>query len=591
MKRNRLLLLLFIFLAVFSQTAFTQVFFKTLKDPENSFHQKIANFPNGDLLIGDSSLEGLTTGANGQIRITKVDNCGNIIWSNAYEKAGDYLEFTDFLINEFNEVFIYGSAYRDLEERIFLLKLDDKGNILNFRFFNTGTVDHFSYSIDWSNGQLMAYGLILDFNTQKQGFIAVFDGDLRFKWGKKFEPFASNGQAIFTKDNGFLCRSGEFLYRLDHLGELVWAKRTNRDVSSPPIGGPYEVEGGYIFESIREGQAYFYKLDDDGNLVWQSDFFSSTRNAADIRLLPSGQLLATYSDEQGAGMDLCYLILSVEGEIEAQNRLASDWALNIGSTQFAFGRKNALAIVANKGIANSTQGFFRVFLQYPTDGSADFCLSFESFRETTNNTLSLELIPFDTITTATEMVAEDRGSFSVVGRSTPFVEQCDLSDKLQTIVIDTLFPCNEDWEVALVSDEFEWTDTGTKENRLLESPGVYTARNRDCEDPILYEYVFNKVACICEAYVPTAFSPNGDEANDELKIFSNCMLNALSMSVFDRWGNRIYTNDTPGASWNGRIDGQDALTGVYMVSIQYELLGENGERQLGSIQQEVVLLR
>lgn len=581
-----------LFLVLVSQGIIkAQTFFKALSNSGNSFHQKIAPLSNGDILIGDSSLEGLRTGVDGKIVLTKLDNCGNVEWSKVYSRDQEYLEFADIMVNDLDEIYIYGSAYQELEELIFLLKLDKDGRELGFRFYSTGTIDHFSYAIDLRNDRLIAYGLILDWNTQKQGFIAVFNENLQFQWGRRFEPFESNGDIILTANGGFLCRSGPFLYRMDDQGNIVWSRRVDTEVSASPIAGPVEVPGGYIFQSYLDNQSFFYKIDEAANVLWKSPLFPSTKNPIDLKPLVDGNLLASYSFVDGGLTNIGYLILTPNGQILEQQRVHSDFDLNVGQTHYALSFDQNLSIVGNKEDNSPGNTDFGAFImQMPLNPIRDFCMSWESLQRFQEHDHVVNFIPFDTISMDFVMTVVDKGPMLKIEQESPFVEQCNLDENLQRIDEYNLIPCNEDWTVTLPREDLIWMDTGDKASRILSTPGSYKARNRDCEDPWLYEYILEKEPCICEAYLPNAFTPNGDAMNDELKLYSNCQVAKSNIRVFDRWGNLVHESLTGALAWNGLVDGRLLPNGTYLVNASYELVGENGEVQTGVIQQEIVLL-
>ncbi|MDX1939817.1 MAG: hypothetical protein SFU99_04650, partial [Saprospiraceae bacterium] len=285
---------------------FSQQYFKLLEKPEKSFHKKMARFSNGDLLLGDSPL----SVQNGAVVLTKLDPCGNELWTKSYSWKQNVLSFKDFEINEVNEIFILGSSYEGFDELIFLLKLDKNGKVLKFQLFKTGTVDHFTYSIDLQGNRVMAYGLLLGWNTRKQSFVAVFDEKLNYITGASFAPFESVGEAIITKDEGFLCRSGPFLVKLDKQNNLQWATNLEGGMGLFPIAGPIEVKDGYVFEFYNDDYAFFYKIDTKGNLVWKSKQFLSTSYAADIQSLNNGNFLSIYSCPGEEGNYPCMLLLS-----------------------------------------------------------------------------------------------------------------------------------------------------------------------------------------------------------------------------------------------------------------------------------------
>ncbi len=77
-------------------------------------------------------------------------------------------------------------------------------------------------------------------------------------------------------------------------------------------------------------------------------------------------------------------------------------------------------------------------------------------------------------------------------------------------------------------------------------------------------------------FVPTVFSPNGDEINDYFFPVSNILdLPILNLSVYDRWGNIVFSNSNFPANqgklgWNGIYKGSPLNPGVYVYSIKYK---------------------
>ena len=67
--------------------------------------------------------------------------------------------------------------------------------------------------------------------------------------------------------------------------------------------------------------------------------------------------------------------------------------------------------------------------------------------------------------------------------------------------------------------------------------------------------------------MPNAFSPNGNGINDLFKIPPTAELDLREFSIFDRWGNRLFTTSNRNLGWDGMHRGikQQAGTYVYMV--------------------------
>ncbi len=82
--------------------------------------------------------------------------------------------------------------------------------------------------------------------------------------------------------------------------------------------------------------------------------------------------------------------------------------------------------------------------------------------------------------------------------------------------------------------------------------------------------------CPITTWVPNAFSPNGDGTNDFLTSAHNKSIGSFRMSIFDRWGNHIYsTEDQQG--WDGKVNAQDAPVGVYLYLLKINEETYSGE--------------
>lgn len=581
-----------IFSLVFPVSLSAQNFFKKLEAPDKYFRQQIKHFPNGDLLIGNSSIEAVRTGKGGEIYLTRMDPCGTVVWSKTFRREEEYLELKDLLISDTEEVYAYGSAYIGLDELIFFLKLDDRGNILQFRLYEPETVDHFSYNIDLKGDRLMAYGLILDFSTKKFGFVAVFDEGLNFKWGKKFTPFSSSGDARITVDNGFICRSDQYLYKLDAQGELEWATELEPTVSNSPVSGPIEVPDGYILGASGDGLSFFYKVNRSGELVWKSDQFPSKSFPASMQLLPNGEISAVYSARNDDEQQLCRLLLAPDGRIIRQEQLVTEVSIKPGRVYQSSLDNGPLAISANPDptVPQSVDagGFLLVS---NSEEPNEACFEWMNFQALQPNQVPMNFTPLDTAILATQMTFIHNSNITDMPLESPLQNACPDAPDLELIQIDTFLECGQTWTVSLPSFDFIWQDNRTENPRTLSEPGTYLAKNEDCGAQVIYEFTLNKPNCLCKTYLPSAFSPNQDGQNDYLEFFSDCELSKFQMVVFNRWGTRVFESEVPGIFWDGNHQGKPAAGGVYLVMVNYEWFNLDGNLQRGSLTQNVSLIR
>lgn len=65
-------------------------------------------------------------------------------------------------------------------------------------------------------------------------------------------------------------------------------------------------------------------------------------------------------------------------------------------------------------------------------------------------------------------------------------------------------------------------------------------------------------------YIPNAFSPNGDGANDLFRVKTGDVPRSFNMTVFNRYGGKIFESADVGTGWDGVIGGNLAPTGTYV---------------------------
>lgn len=64
-------------------------------------------------------------------------------------------------------------------------------------------------------------------------------------------------------------------------------------------------------------------------------------------------------------------------------------------------------------------------------------------------------------------------------------------------------------------------------------------------------------------FIPNAFTPNEDGVNDFFYI-TNSGFSEFNFSVFDRWGNQVYVTNNSAFQWDGKINGKNAPTDIYV---------------------------
>jgi gliding motility-associated-like protein len=66
-----------------------------------------------------------------------------------------------------------------------------------------------------------------------------------------------------------------------------------------------------------------------------------------------------------------------------------------------------------------------------------------------------------------------------------------------------------------------------------------------------------------QLFFPNAFTPDGDGVNEVFGPGTR-YIETFEMSIYDRWGQLVYSTDDVNKPWDGKINGSDLVTGVYV---------------------------
>lgn len=117
-------------------------------------------------------------------------------------------------------------------------------------------------------------------------------------------------------------------------------------------------------------------------------------------------------------------------------------------------------------------------------------------------------------------------------------------------------------------------------NGILSVPGfgnftITVADQNGCESS---QNVFVAEKTCCEGvFVPNAFSPNFDGLNDELRIINTAGIVLKEFSIFNRWGNIVFTTTNTEFGWNGNYKGVMSEIGTYYYFLKYQCVSTKKE--------------
>ena len=65
-----------------------------------------------------------------------------------------------------------------------------------------------------------------------------------------------------------------------------------------------------------------------------------------------------------------------------------------------------------------------------------------------------------------------------------------------------------------------------------------------------------------DIYIPNAFSPNGDGENDELRVYSNFIMD-MELVIYNRWGQEVFRSLDQDIAWDGRFENEVLAPDVF----------------------------
>jgi len=115
---------------------------------------------------------------------------------------------------------------------------------------------------------------------------------------------------------------------------------------------------------------------------------------------------------------------------------------------------------------------------------------------------------------------------------------------------------------------YRWSTGDTASSITVSQAGKYYVTDSNACGTVTDSISITTTPC-CNLLIPTAFSPNGDGMNDEFGVVYRCPVQIFSMSIFNRWGEVVYTSHDPTVKWDGTFKGAPQPLDVYVYTVTY----------------------
>ncbi len=189
---------------------------------------------------------------------------------------------------------------------------------------------------------------------------------------------------------------------------------------------------------------------------------------------------------------------------------------------------------------------------------------------------------------AGSMMAQGMGIDSLFTKDTLLASTTDCTGRL---VNEQTFPLRTDLTfISYQWQEVKTGETSTSPEFKANETSQYIlkaaiARDTDTISVTDAIEVIFEARC-CEAQMPNAFTPNGDNRNDVFApvLPEHCNFQDYQLQVYNRWGQMVFDTQLVNTDlsrstiigWDGKIEGKDAPSDVYVYWLRYTAQSTTG---------------
>lgn len=486
-----------------------------------------------------------------------------------------------------------------------ILRLDKNGNLIWFRSFRFSNKEGLKTVSQMKDGSLLTTGSSSDL---KAGYILKLDknnGNIIWMNGyTKYNQYAFP-RASEQPDGTIHLHVGNRTFFLTADGKYFEARQIELNSRTLSLSDVQVVDAGHISANTEMYEANLYPrhspilfaVQDDSVVVWAHQYQQTPDNLQRLingriynnNIYVAGEYITNNLSDNAAGEDLAYLVKA--------NADGSTLCSDTFNVSFKIDVINPPADMITYSPTNegSLHPFFvSPYTEILSANMRDDCAIQNCCKPVNRDTAVTlcsgtiyKLPPNDSVvrTSGTYSFSYPKfgGCDSVVNYKVHFT-------KLFTVSLgnDTCLINNQPVTFLMPKDSavYKWQNGSTTNTFTASFPGKYwVTATSSCN--ISSDTVNVNAFCSLPVFIPSAFTPNNDGLND---IFKPAQLNGqrlISLSVYNRYGNKIFFSENAGNGWDGTRNGKPQPTGTYIYTIFYFDLGG----AVRSIKGTVVLIR
>lgn len=113
-----------------------------------------------------------------------------------------------------------------------------------------------------------------------------------------------------------------------------------------------------------------------------------------------------------------------------------------------------------------------------------------------------------------------------------------------------------------------WQDNSTNDRFVVNQTGTYSVTVTNACGSASDDVTIRSVDCVI--LFPNAFTPNGDGRNDYFKILNAFDLTDYTLTIYNRWGQLVYSTNDFRQGWDGQLKGLPQDPGMFVYYSSYK---------------------
>lgn len=342
---------------------------------------------------------------NTEIFVTRVDDFGNLLWSNSYGDIGP--DAANGLLKRWDGSVIITGSTGSLTQSALIFKVDQLGQLVWSTTLNTNFSARFTKAVNTSDGGVLAIGSTHNGSSNADHLVAKFDNNGVLLWSKTIFNNAQNTaelseDIIPAGDGGFvICGYAErtpgsdydvCLYKIDSNGNIVWS----RHIGSPQNDLGYSLlrayNGNYIIagktNASQSELAFMIETDSSGICSWAYQYgtLGNTSNLKNIIYGNDGGYVGCGIDESPGLFSEGYFIKTLDSGSTGCNESPLAFTATTPSYTVQTTQQSGQTIFLNEGFTAFTiNNYINQFGQY--------CSSIGIEEESANRTMIISPNP------------------------------------------------------------------------------------------------------------------------------------------------------------------------------------------------------